>query len=93
VANLNADQLDNLDSNYFLPKTGNAANSSKLGGQLPSYYLATTGKAADSDKLDGIDSTGFVQGRGTALANRIVVQNPDFIDGEVLLTIPRLPAR
>jgi hypothetical protein len=59
VANLNADQLDNLDSSYFLPKTGTAANSNNLGGQLPSYYLPATGKAADSDTLDGLDSTDF----------------------------------
>jgi hypothetical protein len=60
VASLNADLLDNLDSGYFLPKTGTAANSSKLGGQLPSYFLPKTGKAADSDKLDGLDSLAFV---------------------------------
>jgi hypothetical protein len=87
VAGLNADKLDGIDSTGFLPKTGTAANSAKLGGQLPSYYLPATGKAADSDKLDGIDSTGFVQGRGTFLANRIV-----FIPGATkdLLTIPGL---
>jgi hypothetical protein len=60
VTNLNADQLDNRDSAYFLPTTGTAADSAKLGGQLPSYYLPKTGKAADADKLDGIDSTGFL---------------------------------
>ena len=87
VANLNADKLDNLDSGYFLPKTGTAANSLKLGGQLPSYYLPKTAKAADSDKLDGIDSTGFVQGRGTFLANRIVTLSGHT---SVLLTIPGL---
>jgi hypothetical protein len=59
VPSLNADLLDGFDSTYFLPKTGTAANSAKLGGQLPGYYLPTTGKAADSDKLDGIDSTQF----------------------------------
>ena len=41
----------------------------------------------NADKLDGIDSKGFVQGRGTALANRIV-----FVPaaGRTLLTIPGL---
>jgi hypothetical protein len=39
ATNLNADLLDTHDSTYFLPKTGTAANSLKLGGQLPSYYL------------------------------------------------------
>jgi hypothetical protein len=32
VANLNADTLDSLDSSYFLPKTGKAADSNKLDG-------------------------------------------------------------
>jgi hypothetical protein len=32
-------------------------------------FLATAGKAADSEKLDGIDSAGFVQGRGTVTYN------------------------
>ena len=39
VANLNADKLDGIDSTGFLPKAGKAADSSKLGGQLPSNYL------------------------------------------------------
>jgi hypothetical protein len=38
VPNLNADWLDGLDSGYFLPKTGTAANSSKLGAS----FRATT---------------------------------------------------
>lgn len=43
VANLNADRLDGIDSSYFLPTTGKAADSDKLGGQLPSYYLPASG--------------------------------------------------
>jgi hypothetical protein len=59
VANLNADQLDNLDSTYFLPKTGKAADADKLDNLDSTYFLPKTGKAADADKLDGIDSSGF----------------------------------
>jgi hypothetical protein len=62
VANLNADQLDGRSSEYFLPKTGKAADSDKLGGQPQSYYLPAAGKAVDSDKLDGLDSASFVRG-------------------------------
>jgi hypothetical protein len=87
VATLNVDKLDGRDSGYFLPTTGTAANSAKLGGQLPGYYLPATGKAADSERLDGIDSTGFVQGRGTALANRLVFVPADH---KTLLPIPGL---
>ena len=39
VANLNADKLDGLDSTSFLPKTGTAADSSKLGGKPATSYL------------------------------------------------------
>jgi hypothetical protein len=87
VANLNADKFDGKDSTYFLPTTGTAANAAKLGGQPPGYYLPATGKAANSETLDGIDSNGFVQGRGTVLAERIVFV-PD--DVKTLLTIPAL---
>jgi hypothetical protein len=59
ATNLDADKRDGNDSSSFLPKTGTAANASKLGGQLPSYYLPAGGKATDSDKLDGLDSTSF----------------------------------
>lgn len=52
------------------------------------FFLPTTGKAANSDKLDGIDSTGFVQGRGSLLANRMVV-SPDAVE-TTLLTVPGL---
>ena len=60
VPSLNADKLDGIDSTGFLPKTGTAANSAKLGGQLPGYYLPKTGKAADADKLDSLDSSAFL---------------------------------
>ena len=41
----------------------------------------------NADTLDGIDSSGFVQGRGTLLANRMVFVPTDF---KALLTIPGL---
>jgi hypothetical protein len=39
ATNLNADKLDALDSSDFLPKTGTATNSNRLGNELPSHYL------------------------------------------------------
>jgi hypothetical protein len=86
VTNLNADLLDGLDSTAFLPKDGTAANSAKLGGQLPSYYLQTTGKAADSDKLDGIDSTGYTQGGG-----RFYITHHEGVPGGTSGTLLDLP--
>jgi len=53
VANLNADQLDGLDSTGFLRATGTATDSSKLEGHASSYFLPATGTAADSIKLGG----------------------------------------
>ena len=41
----------------------------------------------NADTLDGIDSSGFVQGRGTLLANRMVFLPTN---GKTLLTIPGL---
>ncbi len=60
-------------------------NADLLDGRDSTYFLPKTGKAANADKLDGIDAMGFVQGRGTALANRIV-----FVPtaSKTLLTIP-----
>jgi hypothetical protein len=78
VPNMNADFLDGFDSAYFLPKTGTAANSSKLGGQPPSYYLPATAKAADSDKLDGLDSTAFAQA-SIQSARRSISTGSDFV--------------
>lgn len=67
-------EVDNLlagkqDSGSYLTTTGTAADSSKLGGQLPSYYsvahshpyLGSTAKAADSDKLDGVDGSNYAR--------------------------------
>jgi hypothetical protein len=42
----------------------------------------------NADELDGIDSAGFMKGRGTALANRIVVVPPT--SNKALVTIPGL---
>lgn len=57
------------DSGSYLTTTGTAADSSKLGGQLPAYYsvahshpyLSSTGKAADSEKLDGVDGSNYAR--------------------------------
>jgi len=62
-------------------------NADLLDGRDSTYFLPTTGKAADANKLDGIDSTGFVRGRGTLLSNRIVFVPTNT---KTLLTIPGL---
>lgn len=47
----------------FLSPSG-AASTYLTKSDAAASYLGKTAKAADSDKLDGIDSSGFVQGRG-----------------------------
>jgi hypothetical protein len=73
--------------------TSTAAGATALGltaapGHAP-FAVNTSTKVANlsADKLDGIDSTGFVQGRGTALANRIGLPAAT---NTRLLTIPGL---
>lgn len=45
-----------------LPATGTAADSSKLGGQLPSAYLGATAQAADSAKLGSNTANKYLMG-------------------------------
>jgi hypothetical protein len=49
--------------------TGKVVDDSLGGADILESSLA---KVPNADKLDGIDSTGFVHGRGTLLSNRIV---------------------
>jgi hypothetical protein len=74
--------------------TSTMAGASALGlsvasGHAPLVVSSGAGKAynLNADKLDGIDSTGFVKGRGTTLANRIVFAPTAT---KTLLTIPGL---
>jgi hypothetical protein len=61
-----------------LSNTSTTAGATALGLNVasghPPFAVNSGVKVANlnADKLDGIDSTGFVKGRGTALANRIV---------------------
>jgi hypothetical protein len=87
VTNLNADQLDNRDSTYFLSKTGKAADSDKLDGVDSTGFLPKMGKAADADKLDGIDSTGFLAG---SVVRRFNVQLNPPAGQQLLFTIGQL---
>jgi hypothetical protein len=83
-----ADVSDNsLAAGDLAPSSVNTSEvaDNSLGGA--DVLESSLGKVPDADKLDGIDSTGFVQGRGTLLSNRIV-----FVPTEdkVLLTVPGL---
>ena len=51
VTNLNADALDGRDSGYFLPKTGQAADSAMLAGNQPGafFHLQQSATANTSD--------------------------------------------
>lgn len=79
----------------LLQLTNNSTGSSStaLGLTTPSsrppLIVSSQARVANlnADKLDGKDSAGFVQGRGTALANRLVF-NPT--NNKTLLTIPGL---
>jgi len=53
--------VSSLDTANLLTKT-----------EAETKYLAKTGKAADSEKLDGLDSTGYMKGRGSIGFNRRV---------------------
>jgi hypothetical protein len=81
------------DKALQLTNTNTGASATALGltvasGHAPLTVSSQTRVAnLNADKLDGIDSAGFVQGRGTALANRIVVVPTD---AKTLLTIPGL---
>jgi hypothetical protein len=58
VAGLNADKLDNLDSGYFLPKTGKAADANKLDGLDSTAFLSDAYLASDSGRnLTDSDTT------------------------------------
>jgi hypothetical protein len=57
VTNLNADLLDSRDSTYFLPKTGTAANSSKLGGLAPTAFWKTSGNAGTAPGTNFLGTT------------------------------------
>jgi hypothetical protein len=61
VGNLNADQLDGIDSTGFLSVGAKAADSDQLDGIDSTGFLGVGDKAADSDMLDGLDSTGFLR--------------------------------
>lgn len=70
---------------------GNSVTSAKVADNSltgADINESTLGKVPDADKLDGIDSTGFIQGRGSVLSNRIV-RDPDGIRVP-LLDIPGL---
>jgi hypothetical protein len=56
----NADRLDGLDSNVFLQKSQQAADSAKLGGLDPNTFLQKSQQAADSAKLGGQDASSFL---------------------------------
>jgi hypothetical protein len=65
VASLNADKLDGLDSNFFLPRTGKATDADKLDGMNSTSFLPL----ANLTSLDGkpctaiaTDGTGDVPG-------------------------------
>jgi hypothetical protein len=81
------------DKALQLTNTNTGTNATALGltvasGHAPFTVSSQTRVAnLNADKLDGIDSSGFVQGRGTALANRI-----EFVptNNKTLLTIPGL---
>jgi hypothetical protein len=71
--------------------TGSSATALGLTtpGSRPPMIVSSGAKVANlnADKLDGVDSGGFVRGRGTFLANRLVF-NPT--NSKTLLTIPGL---
>ena len=79
----------------MLQLTNNSAGSSATALALttpssrPPMIVSSQARVANLnvDKLDGKDSAGFVQGRGTFLANRLVFVPPA---GNTLLTIPGL---
>ena len=76
-----------------LTNTNSGSSATALGlstaPSRPPMIVSSDAKVAmlNADKLDGKDSAGFVQGRGTSLANRIVVVPPS---DHLLLTIPGL---
>jgi hypothetical protein len=57
---VDAGTLDGIDSLGFLSSDGTAANSLRVGGQLPSAFLGASAKASDSDLFDGLNSTAFL---------------------------------
>ncbi len=71
---VDAGTLDGIDSLGFLRSDGTAANSLRLGGQLPNAFLAASAKASDSDLLDGLNSTAFLGVSGKA-------SDSDLLDG------------
>lgn len=68
VTNLNADQLDGMNSTAFLGVNGTAANANKLDGLDSTQFLGVNATAANANKLDGLDSTQFVSGGGSVSA-------------------------
>jgi hypothetical protein len=76
-----------------LTNTNAGSSATALGlttaGSRPPMIVSSDAKVTklNADKLDGKDSAGFVQGRGTFLANRLVFVPTDT---KTLLTIPGL---
>jgi hypothetical protein len=81
------------DKALQLTNTNTGTSATALGltvasGHAPFTVNSQTRVAnLNADKLDGIDSAGFVKGRGTALANRIVF---DPTDTKTLMQFPGL---
>lgn len=59
VTNLNADQLDGLDSSSFLAAGAKAADSDLLDGLDSSAFALAGAPFGDATTLDGLDSTAF----------------------------------
>ena len=76
-------------SNLSTASGATALGLTAVPGHAPLTVNSSAGKATNlnADRLDGIDSSGFVHGRGTALANRIVFLPKA---NKTLLTIPGL---
>jgi hypothetical protein len=55
-------------------------NADLLDSHDSAYFLPKTGKAADSDKLDGVDSTGFVHGKGKTYGYAIALPRSGTVD-------------
>jgi hypothetical protein len=99
VINAKADGTVNpVDAPLLTLQNKNAtANATPLallaGAGRPPFTVNSQTRVANlnADKLDGIDSAGFVHGRGTLLSNRIVIATPsDTNPGTTLLAIPGL---
>jgi hypothetical protein len=93
-SSVDADLLDGLSSNAFLPAGAKAADSELLDGQNSSAFLGANAKAADADRLDNIDSTGFVTGGPAMVVGNRLTFDDQFVDphevGSVLLNLPFL---